>query len=194
MDQAQANALNAAIRAISLRHRARAAELLTDLGPYPGQEYVLTELVANGPQIQAQLAAAIGCEPPRVTLMVRKLEAAGYVARRPSPNDRRASVVELTAQGHDAARTLERLWSDLADETVAGISRRSLRSSNYSRRWRRTYGPTHLRLTRTPDSCAKLGLTDWPRPVIRRRGRKGVGDRRALAEDRAGETVCGWTA
>jgi len=45
--------------------------------------------------IQAQLSEALGYEPPTVTLMTRKLEAAGHIRRRPAPSDKRASIVEL---------------------------------------------------------------------------------------------------
>lgn len=122
MDFAQADALNSAIRALTLRSRARAAELLSRLGLYPGQEFVLMELAANGPKIQAQLADAVGCEPPSVTIMVRKLEAAGYVARRRSPSDQRATLVELTPEGRALIEPLQELWVALAEETVAGVN------------------------------------------------------------------------
>lgn len=49
--------------------------------------------------IQAQLSEALGCEPPSVTLMTRKLEAAGHIRRTPDPSDKRASIVELTDSG-----------------------------------------------------------------------------------------------
>lgn len=121
MDFAYADALNQAIRLLSLRHRARAAALLAPLGLHPGQEALLLELDRTGPMIQAQLSEALGCEPPSVTLMSRKLEATGHVRRRPAPSDRRASVVELTDRGRALADQVKRLWCDLAEETVAGL-------------------------------------------------------------------------
>jgi len=122
VEYSEADALNTAIRALSLRHRARAGELLARLDLYPGQEFVLMELAARGPCIQAQLAEAISCEPPSVTLMLRKLEAAGYVARRPSPQDRRATIVELTASGRELAVTIRDLWITLAQDTIADLA------------------------------------------------------------------------
>ena len=122
MDTEQAHELNGAIRALTLRHRQRAAELLSELGLYPGQESVLMALAAKGPQVQRRLAEEIGCEPPTVTLMVRKLEAAGHIARRPVPTDRRATCVELTQQGRGLLGRLDQLWTTLATETVAGIT------------------------------------------------------------------------
>ncbi|GIH15233.1 MarR family winged helix-turn-helix transcriptional regulator [Rugosimonospora africana] len=122
MDFAYADALNQAIRLLSLRHRARAAALLAPLGLHPGQEALLLELDRTGPRIQAQLSDALGCEPPSVTLMTRKLEAAGHIRRRPAPSDKRASIVELTDSGKALADQIKHLWRALAKETVTGLS------------------------------------------------------------------------
>ena len=121
MDFADADALNQAIRLLSLRHRARAAALLTPLGLHPGQEALLLELDRTGPMIQAQLSEALGCEPPSVTLMTRKLEASGHIRRTPAPSDKRASVVELTDSGRALAAKVKELWRDLAEQTAAGL-------------------------------------------------------------------------
>ncbi|MGW5687796.1 nitroreductase/quinone reductase family protein [Nonomuraea sp. NPDC003754] len=121
MDFEQADTLNQAIRLLSLRHRARAAALLAPLGLHPGQEALLLELDRTGPMIQAQLSEALGCEPPSVTLMTRKLEAAGHIRRVPAPSDKRASIVELTDSGKALAGQVKQLWCALAEETVAGL-------------------------------------------------------------------------
>jgi DNA-binding MarR family transcriptional regulator len=118
VDFEDADALNQAIRLLSLRHRARAAALLAPLGLHPGQEALLLELARTGPRIQAQLSEALGCEPPSVTIMTRKLEASGHVRRGPAPSDKRASVVELTESG---AALAKQLWCALAEETVVGL-------------------------------------------------------------------------
>lgn len=121
MDFEQADAVNRAIRLLSLRHRARAAALLAPLGLHPGQEMLLLELVRTGPTIQAQLSEALGCEPPSVTLMTGKLEAAGHIRRKPAPSDKRASIVELTDSGTALADQVKQLWCALAEETVTGL-------------------------------------------------------------------------
>ncbi|QLY33697.1 MarR family winged helix-turn-helix transcriptional regulator [Nocardia huaxiensis] len=126
MDFAQADALNQAIRLLSLRHRARAAALLAPLGLHTGQEALLLELDRTGPMIQAQLSGALGCEPPSVTLMTRKLEASGHIRRSPAPTDKRASIVELTDSGKELAERVKELWCDLAEETVAGLPARTV--------------------------------------------------------------------
>jgi deazaflavin-dependent oxidoreductase (nitroreductase family) len=121
VDFEYADALNQAIRLLSLRHRARAAALLAPLGLHPGQEVLLLELSRTGPMIQAQLSEALGCEPPSVTLMTRKLEATGRIRRKPAPSDKRASVVELTDSGRALADDVKQLWRTLAEETVTGL-------------------------------------------------------------------------
>jgi deazaflavin-dependent oxidoreductase (nitroreductase family) len=121
VDFDQADTLNQAIRLLSLRHRARAAALLAPLGLHPGQEVLLLELARTGPMIQAQLSEALGCEPPSVTLMAGKLEAAGRIRRKPAPSDKRASIVELTDSGKELADQVKQLWCALAEETVTGL-------------------------------------------------------------------------
>ena len=118
MDLEQANALNEALRAIGIRHRALAGLLLAPLGLHPGQEVLLLEL-DEGPRSQAQLAAASGCEPPTITHSVRKLEAAGLVVRRPSSTDGRVVIVELSEHGKAVLPRLKAAWLQLAEQTVA---------------------------------------------------------------------------
>jgi DNA-binding MarR family transcriptional regulator len=121
MDFQQANAINQAIRLLSLRHRARASALLAPLGLHPGQEVLLLELAQSGPMIQAQLSEALGCEPPSITLITRKLEASGHIRRKPAPSDKRASIVELTDSGRALASQVKQIWCALAEETVLGM-------------------------------------------------------------------------
>jgi deazaflavin-dependent oxidoreductase (nitroreductase family) len=167
----QADAVNQAIRVLSLRHRARAAALLTPLGLHPGQEVLLLELARTGPMIQAQLSDALGIEPPSVTLMTRKLETSGHVRRTPAAADRRASVVELTDGGKALADRVKRLWCDLAAETVTGLPARTvaalpgilrtLTSNVDTRRRRRDYEPSALGWVREHvDQIMRTGTTD----------------------------------
>ena len=121
MDHEYADALNQAIRLLSLRHRARAAHLLAALGLHVGQEALLLELDRSGPRIQAQLSEALGCEPPSVTLMTRKLEASGHIKRTPDPADKRATVVALTDSGKTLVGQIRQLWLTLAEETIRDL-------------------------------------------------------------------------
>ena len=117
----EADALNEAIRAIGIRHRALAIAALAPLGIHPGHKLVLLELASSGPRTQAQLATASGYEPPTITLSVRQLEAAGLVVRRASRTDGRATIVALTDQGRAMLPKLKAAWRRVAEQTVAGL-------------------------------------------------------------------------
>lgn len=127
MDFDSANAINQAIRLLCIRHRARAAALLAPHDIYPGQEALLLELERSGPSIQAQLGEALGCEPPSVTLMARKLESAGLIRRTTAPSDKRATIVELTPTGKRVVNDVKELWCALAEETIAGLPQQAVK-------------------------------------------------------------------
>ena len=122
MNFEQADALNEVIRAVGIRHRALSIAALAPFGIHPGHKLVLFELDTAGPRTQAQLAAATGFEPPTITLSVRQLEDAGLVARRPSPTDRRATLVELSDKGRTLLPELKAAWCRAAEQTVAGFT------------------------------------------------------------------------
>jgi DNA-binding MarR family transcriptional regulator len=118
----QADTLNELIRAVGTRHRELAIAALAPFGIHPGHKLVLFELDAAGPRTQAQLAAATGFEPPTITLSVRQLQEAGLVIRRPSPTDRRATVVELSDKGRELLPELKAAWARLGEQTVAALA------------------------------------------------------------------------
>jgi DNA-binding MarR family transcriptional regulator len=122
----QAEALNSAIRSIALRHRARAAAMLATFGLHPGQEIVLLLLDTSAPQTQKQLADGAGCEPPTITLMLRKLEAAGLIHRAPSSTDARAMLVDLTDAGRALMPKLKQRWHEFAEHTLAAYTATSV--------------------------------------------------------------------
>ncbi|MER5405933.1 MarR family winged helix-turn-helix transcriptional regulator [Streptomyces sp. NPDC002769] len=50
------------------------------------------------------------------------LERAGFVRRRPDPDDGRATLVETTAAGNGLRRSVEQLWAQLEAITTAGMT------------------------------------------------------------------------
>jgi DNA-binding MarR family transcriptional regulator len=122
MNFEQADALNEVIRAVGIRHRALSIAALAPFGIHPGHKLVLFELDTAGPMTQAQLAAATGFEPPTITLQLRQLDDAGLVTRRPSPTDRRATLVELSDKGRTLLPELKAAWCRAAEQTVADFT------------------------------------------------------------------------
>lgn len=89
------------------------------------------ELWREDGRTQADLATALAVEPPTITKMLQRMEAAGLVTRKPHPEDRRAQRVYVTARGKRLQQKVDRLWAQLATRAVAGLSERqqaSLRS------------------------------------------------------------------
>ncbi|MGO8687180.1 MAG: MarR family winged helix-turn-helix transcriptional regulator [Candidatus Dormibacteria bacterium] len=126
MNYDQADALNEALRAVGIRHRALCIAALAPLGIHPGHKLLLLELERAGPCTQVQLAGASGYEPPTITLSVRQLEAAGHVARHPSPIDGRATIVALTDQGRALIPKVKIAWRKAAQQAVAGLTSTSV--------------------------------------------------------------------
>jgi DNA-binding MarR family transcriptional regulator len=73
----------------ALARRARISE--TDLD-------ALEHLEADGPLTQRELGERLSITSGAVTMLVDRLEAAGWVARRPHESDRRYTVLELSAK------------------------------------------------------------------------------------------------
>jgi DNA-binding MarR family transcriptional regulator len=68
----------------------------------------------------SELANQLGIVPRSATSVVDDLEAAGLVARKPDPADRRATLVELTPAG---GRVLARIRRSRRDAVVAMVER-----------------------------------------------------------------------
>ncbi|MFI6498495.1 MarR family winged helix-turn-helix transcriptional regulator [Nonomuraea typhae] len=82
---------------------------------------VLRRLAEEGPMQQRELARVFDVSARNITGLVDGLAATGFVTREPHPDDRRATLVTLTAQGVTAARTIEEGRRELAETMFAGV-------------------------------------------------------------------------
>jgi DNA-binding MarR family transcriptional regulator len=112
---------NAIIRVTRL-HRARARQLLREVGLRPGQELILMHLWDAGPQRQTELMRVFDTDSASMTRSVQRLERAGLVQRDADPADRRATRVRSTPAGRELRALIEGLWADLESMTTAGMS------------------------------------------------------------------------
>lgn len=80
-------------------HYCRMHMLLEKVGVYPGQPPLLLTLGRTNGQSQRELAEKLHIKAATITVMVKRMEAAGLVERRPDPDDQRVSRVYLTEQG-----------------------------------------------------------------------------------------------
>jgi DNA-binding MarR family transcriptional regulator len=82
------------------RDRMRAA-LASDVGISATDLDALEHLEADGPLTQRQLGDRLSLTSGAVTVLVDRLEQAGWVRRCPHPSDRRYILVELSEQASD---------------------------------------------------------------------------------------------
>ncbi|MCP9211374.1 MarR family winged helix-turn-helix transcriptional regulator [Streptomyces cucumeris] len=111
-----------AIFRLARLHRMFAGQLLRRIGLHPGQELVMMHLWELGPQRQIDLVRLMDSDAATMTRTVRRLEQAGFVRRRPSPTDKRASLIEPTTASHALRQEVERVWSQLEEISAAGLS------------------------------------------------------------------------
>ena len=109
--------LDKAIVAVAHAHRRRAAELLAPIGLHPGQDVLLSVLSKRESATQAQLARILRVEPPTLAVMVRRLEASGFIERTRTSEDARVKIVTLTPQGRSAARAADVAMDQLSQTT-----------------------------------------------------------------------------
>ena len=94
-------------------------------------DYIMLSHLAREPVgSQLALAQAIGYDKTRLIALLDALERAGLVTRTPDPTDRRARIVELTAEGrrrHSAAQADIQAMEDDLLSSLSGGDRQALR-------------------------------------------------------------------
>jgi len=102
---------NSEARYLALLHRQMIKLLDQELAPLDlghGRYLYLFSLYLRGGRKQQELADLIGADKAAATRALARLEAAGYIVRRPDTRDRRATRVDLTAKGRELRPQLER--------------------------------------------------------------------------------------
>jgi DNA-binding MarR family transcriptional regulator len=106
-----AGAVRELIVAEEIHRRAVAAALAVT----PVEATALEFLLHHGARPPSLIAARTGLSRTSTTALVDRLAAAGWVARRPHPQDRRSVLVELTERGFAVSLATHRLFvSDVA--------------------------------------------------------------------------------
>ncbi|MBA2811179.1 MarR family transcriptional regulator [Streptomyces sp. KM273126] len=118
----QAGAMTHAIFRVARLHRLLAAQLLRRVGLHPGQELVMMQLWDLGPQRQTDLVRLLGSDAATMTRTVKRLENAGFVRRRPSETDKRATIIEPTTASLALRKEVERVWAELENSVAAGLA------------------------------------------------------------------------
>ena len=100
----------ALITELLFSHRASLPSVAAEFELSPAQCHVLRAIEPGHPVQMNQLAETLSCDASNITGLVDRLEVRGLVRRRPSSEDRRVKVLDLTAAGcRLRAVVLERL-------------------------------------------------------------------------------------
>lgn len=81
---------------------------------------LLERVAENEVATPGQLAAKLDLDPAVVTRLLRQLEEAGLIVRRPSPTDGRVTTVDPTDEGRDALERVRDVIWDQVRRTLAG--------------------------------------------------------------------------
>jgi DNA-binding MarR family transcriptional regulator len=103
-------------------HHARAHTLLEELGLYRGQPPMLHALWEREGLTHGELAARLHVQPATITKMIQRMQKAGFLERRPDPEDQRVSRVYLTDAGRAIQAEVRRVWRALEGETFDGFT------------------------------------------------------------------------
>lgn len=80
-------------------------------------------------QPQGDLVTALRLEAPTVTKMLKRLEAQGFVTRHRPVDNQRIVIVSLSDKGRELKDEVGRLWADLEQAAVGGLTPSELRQT-----------------------------------------------------------------
>ncbi|QQK74840.1 MarR family transcriptional regulator [Salicibibacter cibarius] len=95
---------------------------LREHGIHVGQDQALCQLWMEDGITQLELSERLGCEPPTVTNMIKKLEQYELVYRKRGEDDRRTSRVYLSEKGKAMQQPVEQIWREQQAKLLDGIS------------------------------------------------------------------------
>lgn len=113
-------------------------KLLKNTGIYPGQPPLIFALHKKDGQSQKELADNLSIKPATMTVMIKRMEKANMVERKPDSKDQRITRVFLTDKGQQAYKslievhkTIEKIsFSNFSDEEREEFRRYLVRIKN----------------------------------------------------------------
>jgi len=101
----------------------RFGELLTPLGIEPHHAGILRMLSVNPGLTQQALSELFGVFPSRLVQLLDELQVMGLIERRTSPSDRRIYLVQLTVDGAEKLKEVQKVTRKLDQEMERGLDR-----------------------------------------------------------------------
>lgn len=119
-----APALTAAARSL----RTVLSKNLAEAGLYAGQDSVILQLSRGEALTPGQLAQRLGVKAPTMTRTVGRMEAQGFLQRKPDGDDGRLIKVHLTEAGLDTVERIQAAASASAAQALEGFSGKEVRT------------------------------------------------------------------
>lgn len=85
---------------------------------------VVIALEENGALLQKELAERAHVEQPTMAALLARMERDGLIARGPHPNDRRASLISLTAKAKERLPEAKARLAEIAGQATSGLGER----------------------------------------------------------------------
>lgn len=101
---------------------------LTASGLYAGQDGVILALAASDGLPAGTLAQKLGVKAPTMTRTIGRMEAQGFVERRPDAEDARLTKVYLTETGRNSVGEIESSAAACDELATRGLSEKDVRS------------------------------------------------------------------
>ncbi|MFJ6325010.1 MULTISPECIES: MarR family winged helix-turn-helix transcriptional regulator [unclassified Rhizobium] len=101
---------------------------LTASGLYAGQDGVILALSASDGLPAGSLAQKLGVKAPTMTRTIGRMEAQGFVERRPDAEDARLTKVYLTEAGRNSVSEIESSAASCDELATRGFSEKDIRS------------------------------------------------------------------
>ena len=103
-------------------HRQKTESLLSELGLHIGQDMLLMQLWQQDGCMQTELVERLCVQPATITKSLDRMEAAGFVERRPDSEDRRVSRVYVTEAGWALQQRVDAIWNELDAATFGSLT------------------------------------------------------------------------
>lgn len=122
-------------------------------GLYAGQDGVILALSQEGGLTAGSLATRLGVKAPTMTRTIGRLEAQGFVERRPDETDGRLTVVHLTEAGRASIDHISEAGRLSERQAAEGLSEKDVR--HLLKLLRLMDENLHVSVSDAPDSAAK---------------------------------------
>ena len=96
--------------------------VLGEFGLYEGQHHMLLQLWEQDGLAQTELCQRLNIEPASASKGIERVENAGFIQRRPDPEDARANLIYLTESGRALEVPVKQALVDAEEHLLANLS------------------------------------------------------------------------